>query len=234
VAVVGTAADKHPKTVLLETQVSYLVECVQNGELDFARAHLEVVRAEFPREKRIITYYDGVIAFHRKDWKQAVEAFSKLPPREGEDDSDVLLYLFHAHHSLNNRSKAKAAVKHLEKTYGVSRESADARILLAQAIFGEEGGAPRAYALVADLAEKFPKHPQQCWLAYAAAEHQWNELQAVIVREKLQEKALSEVLAARAKKLADAYEKIRRQHPRSDEATASEFRAQALRRHLDR
>jgi hypothetical protein len=95
-AVAGHSDDSH-RRVLLVSEIEYVAVYLQNGEVEFAQQHLDIIKEHFADQVATIRYYQGIINYQQEKFEPAAGHFEQLLIKAllPESEPEIYEYLLH-------------------------------------------------------------------------------------------------------------------------------------------
>lgn len=242
-AVVGHSDDNH-RSVLLVSEIEYVAVYLQNGEVEFAQQHLDIIKEHFADQVAIIRYYQGIINYQQEKFESAAGHFEQLLIKAllPESEPEIYEYLLHIYCRLARFDDATALLARLRQRFEVLPDwGQDLLLILGQSMHEHGGDDPekqqlrnRAMVILIEFADARPNHSHASWVKYLEAEQQFEWLEAELAKlAQLDQDITAAGLAPHLHRIARLYERIENAYPDTTYALNAELRFMHLHELID-
>ena len=242
-SVVGRSDDSH-RRILLVSEIEYVAVYLQNGEVEFAQRHLDIIKKHFADEIAIIRYYQGIINYQQEKFESAAGDFERLLSKDllPESEPEICEYLVHIYCRLSRFDDATALLARLRQRFGVLPDwGQDLHLILGQSMHEHAGDDPekrqlrdRAMGILIEFANARPDHGHAAWVKYLEAEQQFEWLEAELAKlAQLDQDITAAGLAPHLPRIARLYERIENAYPDTTYALNAELRLVYLHELID-
>ena len=242
-AVIGSTDDSH-RRILLVSEIEYVAVYLQNGEIEFAQRHLDIIKEHFADQVAIIRYYQGIIDYQQEEFESAAGHFERLLSKAllPESDPEIYEYLIHIYCRSAHFDDATALLARLRQRFEVLPDwGQDLHLVLGQSMHEHAGDDPenrqlrdRAMGILVEFANARPHHGHAAWVKYLEAEQQFEWLEAELAKlAQLGQDITAAGLAAHLLRISQLYERIENAYPDTSYALNAELRLVYLHELID-
>ena len=228
------AQDTRHERILLMTEIDYVAACLQNDEVDFAQAHLDIIRQYFPDQIAVIWYYQGIIDFQNKAYASAAPSFERLLNESllPENEREVYDYLVRAYSNLGRFDDAARLLAEITHRFKDAEWTKTFPLIVGAAMYERASDDPeqrdlrsRALKHLVRFADENTGHSHAAWIKYVQAEHEFEWLEKRLAKISHDGGSLRNAgVLPHLQRIAAMFEHVEKTYAASEYALNAEFR----------